>query len=724
MPQPLRFVSACFIVGTCLLSRALLAASADGQQVDDLFDLSLEQLLAYEVTIASKHRQPIEQAPAIVSVITREEIAQRSWRNLSEILDQIPGFMLRRQEAGAISLVVRGMRAVTGALILLDGVPVNDPLDGNFAFFDMPIQTLEKIEIIRGPGSALYGGNATLAVINLITQDRSHRPYQRLQLAAGEYDYKNTSYLVNYHAASFKLKGWLEADEYNAESLAIPSDAIDDLVARNEALDSFGAIAQPNNRRASQSEFLSLGAQLVSTQGWSKGLSVQGVYLSKRHQARLSRLLAMPGEHGLEIRHDLNKLAINYQRDLGAISISARAFYTYLYRRSAGQLTRPYERNDDEDFDGISERWPNGKQEVRSYEIDNYGLEVSSNWQVLDDLTLTSGLISQEQQLGATRNLANFTSAINGSPLSINLGQVVDLHVFDPKNNKQTYWIEQDVSRTLTAAYVQAQWQLTDKLAMISAVRHDHFDDFGHFTSPRLGLTWQWSKRTHMKFLYSQAFSPPSFISLYDKTVTAQNASRQFGNPSLNRAQIQTGEVLLGIKLDRHWTWLTSLFMAKTQDEVIFDTDSELYKNDGERSTFGIEVELTGHWPNHRIWSHLSIQEPKDGAGTGAPIYPKQQFNLGFYSRHWEPVSLSMDYTYRAKMPRESMDTRESIGEHHSLRLSGHYHFSQALSLSLSVANLFDEPAFSPVDMTQAAALPNDIELDGRRAVLALTYHF
>jgi len=75
-------------------------------------------------------------------------------------------------------------------------------------------------------------------------------------------------------------------------------------------------------------------------------------------------------------------------------------------------------------------------------------------------------------------------------------------------------------------------------------------------------------------------------------------------------------------------------------------------------------------------------------------------------------------------MPRESMDTRESIGEHHSLRLSGHYHFSQAFSLSLSVANLFDEPAFSPVDMTQAAALPNDIELDGRRAVLALTYHF
>jgi len=724
MPFERSFVSICLVLGASLSYLCSPVSAAEEDEIlQELFKISIERLI--NISIASKTEQSIQEAPAIVFVVTREEIQKRGWRTLLQVLDQVPGFMIRKQEASAYSLVVRGMRAVAGALIMIDGIALNDPLDGNFAFYDFPVGAIEKIEIIRGPGSALYGGNAMLSVINIITHLPDSREITQAQVAVGQHDYLGGALTISKQFSHLAIKGWLEGYDSDSEAIAIKSDAVDDLISRGEALDTFGAIAGANTKRKTQSQFYTAGYHLAMTKGWAKGLSAQGLHIIKHNWPRLSRLLAIPSGNDLELRHDVNKFAVQYDQQLNdALSISAKAFYTYLYNRSSGQLTRPYERNDDEDFDGISERWPNGKQEIRSYEFEIYGLEFSNLWQFSEQLSITSGIVAQKYQLGDTKNYANVTSAINGSPLSINLGQVVNLQELDPKNNKPTFWIAQDVSRELLAGYLQTLWQTSEDISVVAGIRYDNFDDFGHSTSPRIAMTWQWSDRIHLKAMYGEAFNPPSFISLYDQTVTDQNESRQFGNPNLKRAQIRTSELLLGYQPDEHWTITGSAFYARTKDEVIFDTDSKQFKNEGKRSTRGVEVEARGAWQDYDLWSHYTYHQPKDGSGTGAPLYPEHQFNLGISAKVTDAFSVAANYTFRSKMKREPLDNREPISDNHRVQLSGHYQLSQSLRLTLAIDNLFDSERYSPVDITQAQALPHDIPLEGRQAVLSVTARF
>ena len=152
---------------TLIISFTGCLAHAD--DVDTLFSMSLEQLLSVQVSTASKRSQEARVAPSIISVFTKEDIAKMGVTSLIDVLKHAPGIETSIAPSGNWRVSIRGARKDGIILLLIDGHPFNDLYDGS-ASFDLPLALVDKVEIIRGPGSALYGTNAVAGIINVLTQ--------------------------------------------------------------------------------------------------------------------------------------------------------------------------------------------------------------------------------------------------------------------------------------------------------------------------------------------------------------------------------------------------------------------------------------------------------------------------------------------------------------------------------------------------------------------------
>ncbi|MDA1192187.1 MAG: TonB-dependent receptor [Candidatus Poribacteria bacterium] len=148
-------------------------------QTDNLFGEfeSLEALLDTEISTASKHKQTANDAPAAVAVITADDIARHGYRNIVEVLDSVRG-LFDVNDRLAHRIGTRGISSLTDSnhrmLLLVNGQVMNEWLRGYAIVGNaslLILETVERIEIMRGPASALYGSNAMFLVVNIITRD-------------------------------------------------------------------------------------------------------------------------------------------------------------------------------------------------------------------------------------------------------------------------------------------------------------------------------------------------------------------------------------------------------------------------------------------------------------------------------------------------------------------------------------------------------------------------
>jgi outer membrane receptor for ferrienterochelin and colicin len=146
--------------------------ATDVTNVTDVRELSLADLLDTRVDIASKKPQTARETPGIVTVITRDDIISSGARELLDVLVLVPGFSPGVDVEGVVDLGVRGQWGHEGKIVLLiDGQPMNELLYSSLQLGNhYPLESIDHIEVIRGPGSAIYGGYAELAVINIITR--------------------------------------------------------------------------------------------------------------------------------------------------------------------------------------------------------------------------------------------------------------------------------------------------------------------------------------------------------------------------------------------------------------------------------------------------------------------------------------------------------------------------------------------------------------------------
>jgi iron complex outermembrane receptor protein len=132
-------------------------------------------LLNLKVTVASRTPESIEDAPASLTVFTREQIQRMAVSTLEDLLNYVPGFQVTGDTGlGRISrIAVRGLFSTvsSGVLLLHDGVPDWEPLDGSSWMIGrhVMLNDVERVEVMRGPGSTMWGTNASSAVVNIVT---------------------------------------------------------------------------------------------------------------------------------------------------------------------------------------------------------------------------------------------------------------------------------------------------------------------------------------------------------------------------------------------------------------------------------------------------------------------------------------------------------------------------------------------------------------------------
>ena len=161
-----------FILSTLTCGLFATASLAEGDDLEDLGSLSLDELMNLEFSVASISAKTTREQSAIVSVITARDISASGARDLLDVLWLVPGFSSGVDVEGITGIGIRGFWAYEGkVLITVDGMSIVENLFGVVPLEEhIPVAMIERIEIIRGPGSAMYGDNAELAVINIVTK--------------------------------------------------------------------------------------------------------------------------------------------------------------------------------------------------------------------------------------------------------------------------------------------------------------------------------------------------------------------------------------------------------------------------------------------------------------------------------------------------------------------------------------------------------------------------
>lgn len=157
-------------------------------QTEDVLDnLSLQDILSMDISIAAQRNSTLRESPGIVSLITREDIKNSGAQDLIDVLRLIPGFDFHPDIQNTLSLSVYGNWANEGkVLITVDGMPLNELMYGSATLGNrVPLELVERIEIVRGSGSAQYGGIAMLAVVNIITRNAKQMQGAQCNAQAG-----------------------------------------------------------------------------------------------------------------------------------------------------------------------------------------------------------------------------------------------------------------------------------------------------------------------------------------------------------------------------------------------------------------------------------------------------------------------------------------------------------------------------------------------------------
>ena len=414
-------------------------------------DMGLEELLNVKLTVASQKELSIEQTPAIVSVLTKEDIHRSASKDLTDVLRLIPGFEFAADVNSEIGLGVRGINAIEGkVLLMIDGLQMNENLYGTSQWIGrFDINQIEKIEIIRGPGYAAYNGFASLGVINIITKKakdiqgiEAHATYSRLGNSLGRQQLSVTS---GWQKKNWGIKGSLYTGElYRSEGVFFDHEK---------------SVVMNTNKN----NYVTTTQFYITTT--YKYLEIK--YFHEDYKTRtpfhLDSILHKPGMSSFLTR----QIDVNYKWNVSnKLTIIPRVNFNY---------NRPYLSNDYNDS-------TNTDPGYFVFDHDNYRLStnIASQYKLKEHIQINFGLGYFHDK--AEKHLSSY------SPLAADTDSILGEY--------------QDINDYLELFFQKPSY--TASLGM----RHEYHSVFGNVFLPRLAFTKQY-KKFSFKAAYSHAFRAP-----------------------------------------------------------------------------------------------------------------------------------------------------------------------------------------------------------------------
>lgn len=210
------------------LVAAISCSLLQADDSSDLSPLSLEDLLNIQVTSTSRRDESQHLAPGVITVVTSQEIHQYGARHLRDVIDRLVGVQVLSSHQRPHNKT--SIRAMNGAhqdgsvVVLLNGRPIHDGTDGGFNFdiyLGFPLEMIEHIEVIRGPGSVIYGTNAMAGVINIITKDAQKSINEtRIDIGAGSFNRRQLQLTTLMGGTDYSLNIGVNAIRANGDSIS------------------------------------------------------------------------------------------------------------------------------------------------------------------------------------------------------------------------------------------------------------------------------------------------------------------------------------------------------------------------------------------------------------------------------------------------------------------------------------------------------------------------
>ena len=653
---------------------ALLALTAtgiaqQGNEDTDLSEVSLEELSNIQVYSASKHMQSASEAPASVTVVTADEIQKYGYRTLADILQNTRGFYVTNDRDYSF-VGVRGFGRLGDSnnriLVLIDGHRINDNVFGEPYLgteFLVDVDLIERVEIIRGPSSSLYGADAFFAVINVITRKAPKLKGMEFSFAPASFGTYNgrASYGGQYKGIDMLFSGTF----YNSQgqTLSFPqfnSPATNYGITRNTDYENF--------------------QHILATISFH-GFTFQGLY-SERDKgvptAYFGALFNDPHTKGVDGQQYLD---LSYQHSVTENwELTARTSY------DQARLQAPV---------AYSTGLPDGSTTVDTYSY-------RGNW--WDSEAKLSGTLLERHKVTVGTEITDNLRQDQGSYAPIG-------DVFVPFPASSVIW----------ALYGQDEFAIASKLTLSAGLRYDHYSSFGGTTNPRLGLIYHIFHPTTLKLLYGTAFRAPEPYELApDFGVFYDN------NPLLVPEKIRSVEAVVEQGLGQHFTLSGSVFRNWISDLISLETnpgDNDLvYENGDKAVTTGVEVELGGHFANglqgRASYSFANVTVPViDGPLDNSPQH-LGKLNLS-YPVVQQRLFASVDAQYTSSTQTLAGNTVSGFSVLNFTML-GH-DLGKHLDLSASVYNVFNKKYFDPGRPED----PEDsIQQDGRNFRIKITARF
>ncbi len=642
------------------------------------FRLEEELLLLGEefVITATKTKKKISQAPAMVTVITDKEMKDMGARTWVDVLNTVPGFEFVRGHHGNQILGVRGIstQKTNKIKVMLDGHTINEPLSGSafhYNFSEMPVDFIKRIEIIRGPGSALYGENAFTAVINIITKKAEDVDGVILEAGGGSFDTQNYNVLAGKKLGDFKFSAYADYYKSHGADLRIEEDSIGRSGYTDDWIERFYS-----NINASY-----------------KDIDFQYFIMNKNSGANLPPSYVVTDESYLDITQMFAEF--RYERRITEDFYIKPRLYFDLF-----------------DFEFNVEAYPEMLERFNTKNI-TLGGEIELHYSLFKENELLGGFQYQYYYFYDTTHHANFDPRID-PPL---IGDFQDI-------SDEANFMEPDFDDHLGAFYLQDQWTVYDNIFLTAGIRYDHYDRFGEEFSPRFSLVWSPLNDLHLKFLYGEAFRAPDVLEL-----TSRNNLVSKGNLDIDPEKIRTYEV--GLKYDptKYFQGEINLFYNEIDDIIRLEPQTSplkprRYINDGNNKIPGVEVAIKSeHSKDTYIMANYSYADPEDEDGRDVPYVSKHKLNLVLNTYLWKYLNGNVTFSFRGNKERCELDSRDEAPSYYLVNLNLLAHdFYPNLEISASVHNLFDKEYTDPV--CAKFKLANDLPREGRSFLFFVRYKF
>ncbi len=671
--------------------------SASLQAEDD----NLSSVYGETITIASGYEQLIKESPTTVAVITEEDIKNIGAITLEEVLETVAGIHVSYVNGFLPTYVIRGVASPLNASVLinLDGIPINDSV-ASTSYFSLNHLTknIERIEIIKGPSSAIYGADAFSGVINIITKNKN---ITEAGVFGGSFDtfggWMNHGYEHNDLKLSFSAQGV----NTNGSNRTVNSD-------RQTIIDNFfntnASLAPGSINRGREEIDIKIAAEYSNSR----------IYLRYIHNDAQNGTGTSSLDNEGFVKSDAWITGFDYKFGSDEWKTKLSVNYTgYVY--SSHSNTFPAGT-----FGGL---FNSPVINDISYTEHDLSTNLSTVYKGVDKHIIHAGIGFEYDVANDINDERNYL--IGSDNLLFPVGSVQNTDSLGIKafvDPKQRY---------IAYGFIQDEWSFLKDFTLTAGLRLDYFSDFGFTFNPRSTLIWNISQFTITKLVYGRAFRSPAFFELY----TNKSSLLVTGNRNLEPETIQTVEW----SIQKNWFYnintQLSLFWHETKDIITDSTitnrldlsESRAFKNSSGANTYGIELEF-----NYKInndlefdlnYSYISLNPKNDREDVFTISVPRQKI---YAAINWEFIprwSINLRSTSVIGRDRSISDKRSPIDDYTKLdfTLRGKKVIG-GLDITFKINNLLNADIRDP--SIDELSIPNDYPLEDRAFVGIISYRF